>query len=292
MRIKKELTLIESPRDAWQGMEQFIPTSVKAGYIDTLLKSGFQIVEVGSFVSPKAIPQLSDTRQLIEMIDPSGSKSKIMVLTGNVKGAEIAMEYDLISYLSFPFSLSPTFLQKNLNTTTEDAFRTIDTIQNLCVRNNKEVIVYITMAFGNPYSDPWSISRLTEAVEKLIEKGITIISLTDILGDADPQTIEEVYDILYYEYRSIDFGLHLHAGRDWQEKIHAAYSNKCRMFDSVMHGYGGCPNTGHKLLGNVDTLKLLDYFQTRGEELTTVDFHALQHASGIAASLFRTYSIQ
>ncbi len=286
MRIKKPLRLIESPRDAWQGITEFIPTAKKAEYINTLLKVGFDIIEIGSFVSHKAMPQLSDTPQLIDMLEPAADKTKLMVLVGNERGLEEALGYDKVSYISYPFSISETFLERNLNTRYRDALNFIEKANNLCKQKGKELIVYITMAFGNPYGDSWYLSKLSDTVEELIELGITTITLTDIVGNASAKTIEEVYDHMYYEYRQIDFGLHLHASHDWQEKVEAAYLNRCRMFDSVIQGHGGCPMTGKDLIGNVDTLRMLGFFQQKGEELIGIDYQELRKAEILSTEIF------
>jgi hydroxymethylglutaryl-CoA lyase len=289
MRIKKPLCLIESPRDAWQGIGSFIPTATKAEYINTLLKIGVDIVEVGSFVSPKAIPQLSDTDQLLEMIEPAIEKTKLMVLVGNERGLEAALGHDKVSYISYPFSISETFLKKNLNTSYKDALNFIEKANNLCRQTGKEPILYITMAFGNPYGDSWSLNKLSDSVDNIVELGITKITLTDIVGNASDKTIEEVYNHLNNKYQHIDFGLHLHASENWQRKVEAAYSNNCRMFDSVIHGYGGCPMTGKQMIGNVDTLRLLLYFEQKGEKLIEIDNLELRKAEIMSAEIFNAF---
>jgi len=290
MRPKKPLTLVETPRDAWQGIRDFIPAEIKASYINTLLKVGFDIIEAGSFVSSKAIPQLSDTNQVINMIEPWTTKTKLMALVANEKYADDALSHEKISILSYPYSISSEFLYRNLKTNQRDSLTTIEKIHEKCVKKNREMIVYIAMAFGNPYNDPWNLDILSRAVETISETGIQRISLTDITGNATKETIAEVFDHLYYEYRHLNVGFHLHAGNeDWEEKIQAAYLNRCRTFDSAMLGYGGCPMTNKKLTGNIDTVKLIGYFQQKGEEVTTINYVALSEAEKLAGKFFQNY---
>jgi hydroxymethylglutaryl-CoA lyase len=290
MRSKKPLTLVETPRDAWQGIKKFIPTETKVSYINTLLKVGFDIIEAGSFVSSKAIPQLSDTMQVINKIKPWSTKTKLMALVANEKYADDAMYHDQISILSYPYSISPEFLYRNLKTNQRDSLSTIERIHEKCVQNNREMIVYIAMAFGNPYDDPWNLEILSQAVETLSRFGIQRISFTDITGIARKETIAEVFDHLYYEYRHLNVGFHLHAGeRDWEDKLQAAYINRCRMFDSAMLGYGGCPMTNKELVGNIDTVRLIGYFQQKGEEVTTINYDALREAEQHAGRIFQNY---
>jgi hydroxymethylglutaryl-CoA lyase len=282
----RELIFIESPRDAWQGISQFIPTHEKAEFINSLLNIGFDIVETGSFVSPKAIPQLSDTAEVIELLKPSGKKTKIMVLVGNLKGTEAAVQFEKIDLLSYPFSASPQFLERNLRMSEEESLKTIGHIQNLCLKNKKKLIVYITMAFGNPYEDPWNIEILSKLIKKIAEFGINHISFTDILGIATQSSIEEVFQMVKSEYPGVVSGLHLHAHNDWKVKISAARTHGCTMFDSVLGGRGGCPMTGKDLLGNVDTANLLKHFSETGENTKKIDPGALSDAVKIANRLY------
>lgn len=286
MRIRKELTLVESPRDAWQGIKHFIPTNIKADYINTLLKVGFDIIEVGSIVSEKAIPQLSDTIELLNLLEQPENKTRMMILTANEAAAQKAAQFDSVGYLSYPHSISPTFLSLNLRRKITESLQTIEQIHEVCHRSRKELIVYIAMAFGNPYGDPWNQEMIYECVDHLIKTGISKITLTDVTGNAVAEDIEYIFDHLYYEFRNINFGFHLHAGFDWQKKIGAAYSNRCRTYDSVILGAGGCPMTGKELLGNVDTIKLLAYFQQCGEEFPSIDFEVLAEAEKMAKSIF------
>ena len=253
------MQLIETPRDGWQGISKIVPTQQKIDYLNSLLKVGFDIVEVGSFVSPKAIPQIADTAQVLDKI--TLTNSKIMVLIGNKKGLDIAAQYPQINYISYPFSASEVFLKKNLNTTIEESKKLVDHIANACYKNNKEPMLYLTMAFGNPYGDAWNIDIILENIVFLQKLGIKHISFTDINGISTPTSISNVFKAAFAEFSDINFGFHLHTTKDtYYQKIDAAYKSGCRMFDSVINGYGGCPMTGKELLGNLDTNDLLSYF--------------------------------
>jgi len=286
MRIKKELKLIESPRDAWQLKNKHIPVEIKAEYINALLNVGFDIIDVGSFVSPSIMPQLIDTEEVLKKLIPSEGKTKIMVLAGNEKRAEAALQYDCVDLLSYPFSMSEDFLFDNMRIRKKEALQTIEAMHNRCVQKNIELVVYISMAFGNPYRERWSLEELCYDVEDLIKIGIKSITLADISGDSTVRTIDEVFDQMYYEYRQIDFGLHLHWSNDWEEKIEAAYKNRCRVFDSVIFGQGECVISGQEKNNNIDTLKLLAYFQQRGEEITSINYSALSKAEKLAKAIF------
>lgn len=254
------MKIIETPRDGMQGIERFIPSLKKIGYINLLLQCGFDTVEVGSFVSPKAIPQMKDTSEVLDKLDLSLTKSKIAVLVANLKGGKIAARFDQVDELFFPFSTSPTFLKKNLNATIKKAEKTIDELQNLCVKNNKKLVTYLSMGFGDPYGDEWSIELLHIWIDKLKSKGLSIIPLSDIMGDASPQLITEVFSKLTASFPDMEFGLHLHAlaGQE-HDKIDAAWWAGIRRFDTVINGMGGCPMTGKELVGNLSLETLLYY---------------------------------
>lgn len=256
------MKIIETPRDAMQGLSRFIPTDKKVKLINALLQVGFDIIDVGSFVSQKAIPQLKDTGEVLNRIDISNTKSKLFVLVANTKGGKQASEFDKISYIGFPFSTSEKFLWKNIGSDFIKAEKTIDELQDLCLKTNKNLIVYLAMAFGNPYSDPSGMEIILNWIEKLHSKGINIISLSDIIGVATPELIEETYASLTKEFSDVEFGIHLHIKKDdWYDKIDAAYKNGCKIFDGVISGIGGCPMTGYELVGNLPTGNLLDYAQ-------------------------------
>jgi len=257
---RDQIKIIETPRDGMQGINSFIPTQKKIGYINLLLKCGFDTVEVGSFVSPIAIPQMKDTAEVLEKLDLSLTKSKIAVLVANLKGGKMAAEFDQVNEIFFPFSTSPTFLKKNLNATITEAEKTVEELQNLCVRTGKELVTYLSMGFGDPYGDEWSIDLLYNWVEKLKNKGLSTIPLSDIMGDASPELIEEVFSQLTASFPDVEFGLHLHAlaGQEY-DKIDAAWQVGVRRFDTVINGMGGCPMTGKELVGNLSLEALLQY---------------------------------
>jgi len=254
--------IIESPRDAMQGIKTFIPTKNKVDYFNILLKVGFDIIDCGSFVSQKAIPQLADTADVLSMIESVNTKSKLLVVIGNEKGAETAIHYNNIDYLGFPFSISETFLKKNINKDFKQAELSVSRINDKCLNNKKELLLYITMAFGNPYGDDWSSQMIIDWTGKFRESGIRFFDLTDILGLSKPEMIAEVYSKLSHTFPDCKLGFHLHSKKDnWYSKIEAAYQNGCQVFDSVLSGAGGCPMTGYELLGNIDTLNILEFLR-------------------------------
>lgn len=254
------LKILETPRDAMQGLNNYIPTSKKVELINSLLKVGFDIIDVGSIVSADAIPQLRDTNEVIRQIESFDTKSKLFVLVANMNGAKKAVEFDNINYLGFPFSTSETFLKKNINSTIEKTYQTIEGIQNLCNKSNKSLWVYLTMAFGNPYGDPSNIDIVLESLNRLHQSGINIVSLSDITGISTPEIITEYYKAINAEFPEIISGIHLHIKNDdWYDKIDAAYKNGCKIIDGVINGLGGCPMTGYELLGNLPTGNIIDY---------------------------------
>ena len=266
-----KIKLLESPRDGIQGLEKIIPAQSKIGYINSLLQVGFDIIDFGSFVSPKSIPQLSDTDVVVRALNVSETKTKLMVVIGNCKGAESAAQYEAISYLAFPFSTSETFLQKNINSDLKKAPEQIKQLLDICDSKGKILTVYISMAFGNPYGDEWNINMVTDWVDKLATMGVSYIALSDITAVATPETIETIFSSIIPAFSTIDFGLHLHTTPgNWYEKIDAAYQSGCRIFDAVINGAGGCPMTGYELVGNLETGSLLDYFDKNKIE-TTID---------------------
>ena len=247
-----------------QGLHEFIPTENKISYINSLLKVGFDAIDFGSFVSPKAIPQLRDTAEVLSKLDLSTTKSKLLAIIANKRGAQDACNFEEVTYLGFPYSVSPTFLKLNISSTREEAFKTIEFINNLCATKNKQLVVYLSMAFGNPYGDESSIEAINGAVNELQNVGIKIISMADTVGVGDVETIGNVFSNVVPAFKDIEFGLHLHTTVDtYYEKVDAAYQNGCRRFDSVMLGLGGCPMSGRELVGNLSTEHLLNYFKTK-----------------------------
>lgn len=258
------MKLIECPRDAMQGIKPFIPTDLKVTYINKLLKVGFDTIDFGSFVSPKAIPQMRDTANVLAQLDLVNTKSKLLAIVANTRGAVDAVEFEEIDYLGYPFSISETFQLRNTNATIEDSVERVRKIQNLCVKHNKEMVVYISMGFGNPYDDEWNVEIVGKWVEKLANMGIRILSLSDTIGVSNPENIRYLFSNLIPEYPTIEFGAHLHTTpTTWEEKVNAAYESGCKRFDSALKGYGGCPMAKDKLTGNMATENLLYYLDQK-----------------------------
>jgi hydroxymethylglutaryl-CoA lyase len=258
------IKLIECPRDAMQGWHQFIPTDKKISYLNQLLKVGFDTLDFGSFVSPKAIPQMADTAQVYAGLDLENTKTKLLAIIGNVRGATTALQFEKIEYLGFPFSISETFQQRNTNSSIAEAFKTVATIQNDCEKANKKLVVYFSMGFGNPYNDPYSAELVGEWAEKMLSLGVKIISLSDTVGVANPETIHYLFKHLMATYPTIEFGGHFHATSDgWKPKIKAAFEAGCTRFDGAIGGFGGCPMAEDKLVGNINTQDLIQYLTTQ-----------------------------
>lgn len=256
------MKLIECPRDAMQGVHEFIPTEKKVAYINSILKVGFDTVDFGSFVSPKAIPQMQDTAQVLEQLDLSTTNSKLLAIIANVRGAQDAVEFDEITYLGFPFSISETFQQRNTNSSMAESLYRIEEIQDLCARNKKKLIVYLSMAFGNPYGDEWNSDIVINWTKKLAQMGVKTLALSDTIGVSNPENISYLFSSIIPEFPGIEIGAHLHTTPEtWEEKVHAAYTSGCRRFDSAIKGYGGCPMAADKLTGNMPTEKLISYFK-------------------------------
>ena len=256
------IKITECPRDAMQGISEFIPTSSKVEYLQSLLNVGFDILDFGSFVSPKAIPQLRDTGQLISQLNLSSTKTKLLAIVASKSGAERAASYNEISYLGFPFSFSPSFLKKNINSNLEKAVKTTEDFLNICEKENKQLLQYISMAFGNPYGDSWTLDLLYEWVENLYGMGIKKITLSDITAEANPEMVYKIYKNIIKNYSDVDFGIHLHTSQTkWRELVDAAYKGGCRNFDTVLNGMGGCPMSGKELLQNLNTYDLLNYLE-------------------------------
>jgi len=257
-----KVKITECPRDAMQGIHDFIPTQIKADYINDLLKVGFDTLDMGSFVSPKAIPQLRDTAEVLQKIDMRDTKSKLLVITANKRGAQDAVKFDEITYLGFPFSVSATFQQRNINSSIEDSLNRLKDVQELCLQHNKKMVTYFSMAFGNPYNDPWSAEIVAEWAERLVtEVGVEILSLSDTIGSSTPETIKWIFNKVITDFPELKVGAHLHTTPDsWEEKIASAYANGCTRYDSAIKGYGGCPMAKDDLTGNMPTEKLISFF--------------------------------
>ena len=258
----RRVKLIECPRDAMQGIKShFIPTEAKIRYINALLKVGFDTIDFGSFVSPKAIPQMRDTAQVLSKLEHNTSESKLLAIVANIRGADDASKFDEIDFLGYPFSISENFQMRNTSKTISQSILILDEILSIAEKCNKQVVVYLSMGFGNPYGDPWSVEIVMEWTKKLSEMGIKIISLSDTIGSSTPKIIHQLFSNLIPNYTQIEFGAHLHtAPTTWFEKIEAAYTSGCNRFDGAIKGYGGCPMAKDELTGNMPTEKLISYF--------------------------------
>ncbi|RAV30608.1 hydroxymethylglutaryl-CoA lyase [Sinomicrobium soli] len=253
--------LIECPRDAMQGIRDFIPTAMKVAYIQSILRVGFHTVDFGSFVSPKAIPQMADTARVLEALDLSDTRSKLLAIVANVRGAEDASAYPGISYLGYPFSISENFQMRNTHRTIAESTVILQRILDIAAGSGKEVVAYLSMGFGNPYGDPWNVEIVAEWTEKLSGMGVRILSLSDTVGSSTPEVIRYLFSHLIPAYPEMEFGAHLHTTpSSWYEKVDAAYRSGCRRFDGAIQGFGGCPMARDELTGNMPTEKMLSYF--------------------------------
>jgi len=280
------MKIIECPRDAMQGIHDFISTDKKVAYINSLLKVGFDTIDVGSFVSPKAIPQMKDTAEVLDKIDLSTTKSKLLAIVANLRGAQDAVQFDQVDFLGFPFSISETFQQRNTNSSIAESLVRVEEIQNECVKHKKELVVYLSMAFGNPYGEEWSSDIAIHWSRKLGNMGIKILALSDTTGVSNPENITELFSSLIPELKEIEFGAHLHTTPDkWEEKVKAAYNSGCRRFDSAIKGYGGCPMASDELTGNMPTENLISYFKANGIPVS-LDMQAFNNSMIIAGQTF------
>ncbi|CAG0980815.1 hydroxymethylglutaryl-CoA lyase [Flavobacteriales bacterium] len=271
------ITLIECPRDAMQGIKHFIPTSQKIEYLNRLLKIGFDTLDFGSFVSPKAIPQMADTQEVLEKLDES--KTQLLAIIANLRGAEQACKFSRISFLGYPFSISETFQLRNTNSSIADSLKNVNEMNELCEKHKKKLVVYLSMAFGNPYGDEWSKDIALEWCSKLAEVGVKTIALSDTVGVSNPQNINEIFSLLQKNLPETELGAHLHTTPDtWEEKISAAYYAGCRRFDGALGGYGGCPMAKDELTGNMPTEKMVQWLLKTKENLE-IDIEKLEEAA-------------
>jgi hydroxymethylglutaryl-CoA lyase len=278
------MKIIECPRDAMQGIREFIPTDIKGTYINQLLKVGFDTIDFGSFVSPKAIPQLRDTAEVLAQLDLENTSSKLLSIIANTRGAVDACSFEEINYLGFPLSVSEQFQKRNTNKSIAQALSDVEKIQNLTANNNKELVVYLSMAFGNPYLENYHPDIVAELTEKLHDLEVGIVALSDTIGVSDPTNITPLFDTLIKEYSTIEFGAHFHTTPDaWEEKVAAAYQNGCRRFDAALKGFGGCPMAKDVLVGNMPTEKLITYFS---EDLG-LNMHELEKGLCFSATIFK-----
>ncbi len=279
--------IIECPRDAMQGIKShFIPTEAKAKYINSLLKVGFDTIDFGSFVSPKAIPQMRDTAEVLSKLDLSTTKSKLLAIVANVRGANDASQFEEIDYLGYPFSISENFQMRNTHKTIDQSIDTLKEVLAIAGRTNKEVVAYLSMGFGNPYGDPWSVEIVGEWTEKLSNLGVKILSLSDTVGSSTPKDIDYLFSNLIPSYPQIEFGAHLHTTpTKWHEKVDAAFKAGCHRFDGAIKGYGGCPMAKDDLTGNMPTEKLLSYF-TANKVTTNIKPMSFESAYNKALEVF------
>ena len=259
-----KVKIIECPRDAMQSIKTFIPTNTKLSYLQSVVDVGFDVVDIGSFVSPKAIPQLSDTSIIIDSIDLSNSNSELLVIVANKLGAINASKFDKIGYLGYPFSISENFQMRNTNKTIKDSEKELAEIISIAEKVNKKVVVYLSMCFGNPYGDPWNLDIVNHWVYKLSKMGVKIISLSDTIGTSNPKSIKSIFYSVLKNHIDIEFGAHLHSDPStWYNKIHSAFEAGCRRFDGAIKGFGGCPMASNKLVGNMPTEKILSYLNSK-----------------------------
>jgi hydroxymethylglutaryl-CoA lyase len=269
-----------------QGIKPFIPTQRKVDYIQSLLRVGFDTIDFGSFVSPKAIPQMVDTAEVLAQLDLSQTSSKLLAIIANTQGAELASVHKEIQYLGFPFSISENFQMRNTHKTIAESLITLQEILNIADKSNKEVVTYISMGFGNPYGDPWNVEIVGEWTEKLANMGVKILSLSDTVGSSTPEVIDYLFSNLITKYPNIEFGAHLHTTPDkWHEKIDAAYKAGCRRYDGAIQGFGGCPMAKDDLTGNMPTEKMLSYFTAQKANTNTSPM-SFESAYNVASRLF------
>ena len=283
----KKVKIIECPRDAMQGIKShFISTEKKASYINSLLKVGFDTIDFGSFVSPKAILQMRDTAAVLEKLELSKTQSKLLAIIANVRGANDAVQFEEIDYLGYPFSISENFQMRNTHKTIAESIETLEQILEIADKSKKEVVAYLSMGFGNPYGDPWNVDIVGNWTEKLSKMGVKILSLSDTIGSSTPKDITYLFSNLIPKYPEIEFGAHLHTTPDeWLEKVASAFKAGCNRFDGAIKGYGGCPMAKDELTGNMPTEKLLSYFRAENVD-TNIKSMSFDTAYNKALELF------
>jgi hydroxymethylglutaryl-CoA lyase len=280
------LKIIECPRDAMQGIKLFIPTERKAAYLQKLLACGFDTLDFGSFVSPKAIPQMADTAEVLAQLDLSATTTKLLAIVANRRGASAALDHPEIQYLGYPFSISETFQLRNTNATIEESLERVEQIQEMCQAASRELVLYISMGFGNPYGDPWNVQVVQQWVDRLVAMGIRIFQLSDTIGVSTPASISYLFSSLIPAYPEAEIGAHLHTTpNSWKEKIAASVTAGCRRFDGAIRGYGGCPLAKDDLTGNMPTERMLTYFEEHQLE-TGVDKDRFAAALRASADVF------
>lgn len=273
------MKIIECPRDAMQGLSEFIPTDSKIQYINQLLKVGFDTIDFGSFVSPKAIPQMRDTAEVLEKLDWTSGKSKLLAIVANTRGAEEASRFEGITYLGFPLSMSETFQKRNTNKSIAEALNTLSDIQNICIRSDKKLVTYVSMGFGNPYNDPYDVDHVARFVDIIITLGSSVISIADTIGVAHPESIQRLFSSLYKQFPNAILGAHLHSTPHTAlEKIEAAWRAGCTRFDGALKGFGGCPMAADDLVGNLATETIVSFMEAKG---ISIGFDSLAFAESL-----------
>ena len=284
-----QIKIIECPRDAMQGIKDFISTEEKVHYIQSLLRVGFDTIDFGSFVSPKAIPQMVDTAEVLAQLDLSKTKSKLLAIVANTRGAMDASQYNEIDYLGYPFSISENFQMRNTHKTIAQSVVTLQEILDIASKSNKEVVAYLSMGFGNPYGDPWNVEIVGEWTERLSKMGVKILSLSDTIGSSNPENIDYLFSNLIPKYPEIEFGAHLHTTpTTWFEKVNAAFLAGCKRFDGAIQGFGGCPMAKDELTGNMPTEKLLSYFTSK-KSVNNLNALSFESAYNEASKIFTKY---
>ena len=287
--MSKSVKIIECPRDAMQGIKTFIPTSQKAQYLQSLLRVGFDTLDFGSFVSPKAIPQMQDTAEVLSLLNLNKTRTKLLAIVANVRGAKAAAAFDEIEFLGFPFSISENFQMRNTHKTINESEEILKDILEIANQHHKKVVVYLSMAFGNPYGDPWDVDIVAGWTDLLHKMGVQILSLSDTIGTSNASSISYLFSNLIPAYPSVKFGAHLHThSASWHEKVDAAFEAGCMRFDGAIQGFGGCPMAKDELTGNMPTEKLLSYFNTQKIQ-TNIDALAFESAHNAASALFSNY---
>jgi hydroxymethylglutaryl-CoA lyase len=280
------IQVVECPRDAMQGIAEFIPTELKVEYINRLLKVGFHTIDFGSFVSPKAIPQMRDTAEVLSKLNLDATDSKLLAIVANSRGAEQAASFDEIQYLGYPFSVSETFQQRNTKRSIEDSLVLVEQMQNLCATKNKDLVVYLSMAFGNPYDEAWDVDIVAKWSEVLADMGVKILALSDTIGVSTKATITPLFSQLIPEFKEVTFGAHLHTTpTTWKEKVLAAYQSGCTRFDTAIQGFGGCPMAKDDLTGNMPTEKMISFLNEQ-KEVSSLNALAFESAYNKAREVF------
>ena len=288
--MDRSIKIIECPRDAMQGIKIFIPTDLKVKYIQSLLRVGFDTLDFGSFVSPKAIPQMRDTKAVLDKLDLSSTRTKLLSIVANLRGAEMACSINSIDYLGFPFSISENFQMRNTHKTISESEIVLKDILDITQKKNKKLVVYMSMAFGNPYGDPWDVDIVGEWSDRLHSMGVEILSLSDTIGSSKPESISYLFSNLIPKFPHVEFGAHLHTHPDsWYEKLNAAYKAGCYRFDGAIQGFGGCPMASDSLTGNMPTEKIISYFNSEKIK-TNLNVLAFESAHNEASKLFSKFS--